>query len=105
MSSKEILKTIEQNDTDLDLREPSMFTVVMHNDHYTTMEFVVNVLIDVFQKDYLEAERIMTKIHEQGKSNVAAYPFDIARTKVQVVHDLAKEAGFPLKCTCKKVGV
>jgi ATP-dependent Clp protease adaptor protein ClpS len=77
--------------------------VVLHNDHFTTMDFVVDILVDVFAKDSFEADTLMRKVHESGRAPVGIYPLDIARTKVQTVHDKAKEAGFPLKCTWEKI--
>lgn len=102
--SKESFKTIEQHDVDLEYKEPSKFAVIMHNDHYTSVDFVIYILVDLFQKGALEAEEIAMKIHTSGRSIIAIYSFDIARTKVNLVHARAKRAGFPLKCTYEEVG-
>ena len=75
----------------------------MHNDDYTTMEFVVEALIRVFHKSPTEANRIMLQVHMQGRGICGTYPFEIAETKVYQVHSRAKEAGFPLKCTMEVV--
>ena len=80
------------------LQEPFEYYVILLNDHYTTMEFVVDVLKVFFQKDEVEANRIMLDVHQKGKGIVGAYPWDIAVTKVMQVHSAACEAGFPLKC-------
>jgi ATP-dependent Clp protease adaptor protein ClpS len=81
---------------------PSLFKVLMHNDDYTTMEFVVEVLESVFHKSTPEATRIMLNIHVQGLGMCGVYPFEIAETMVDRVHGLARERGFPLKCTIEQ---
>lgn len=81
------------------LKHPDMYRVIIHNDDYTTMEFVVDILIRIFQKDPQEAMNIMLKIHTSGKATVGIYVFDVATSKVKRVHDLAKKFEFPLKCT------
>jgi ATP-dependent Clp protease adaptor protein ClpS len=94
-------------DTDVenktDIQEPSMYRVIMHNDHYTTMEFVVTVLITVFHKSTEEAKRLMMQIHKSGSAICGTYIYDIAQTKVNRVHSLAKSEGHPLKCTLEEV--
>ena len=81
---------------------PRLFTVLMHNDDYTTMEFVVQVLETVFRKSAVEANRIMLSVHLQGVGVCGSFPFEIAETKVSRVHSLAREAGFPLKCSLQQ---
>lgn len=81
---------------------PLRFNVFMHNDDYTTMEFVVQVLETVFHKPSTEANQIMLNIHFKGVGLCGAYPFDIAETKVDRVHSLAREAGFPLRCSLEE---
>jgi len=83
-------------------REPELYKVVLHNDDYTTMEFVVQVLETVFLKNPAEAFRIMMQVHTQGQGLCGAYPFDIAETKVTTVHELARERGFPLRATMER---
>jgi ATP-dependent Clp protease adaptor protein ClpS len=78
---------------------PPRHVVIMHNDDYTTMEFVVMVLEDIFHKNNSEATGIMLKIHTEGKAVCGTYPFEIAETKVETVHRMAKQAGHPLRCT------
>jgi ATP-dependent Clp protease adaptor protein ClpS len=80
------------------LKEPEDFRVILLNDNYTTMDFVVEILGLVFQKDKTEARRIMMDVHKKGQGIVGIYPWDIARTKVNQVHALAREREFPLKC-------
>lgn len=78
-------------------KEPPLYKVILLNDDYTTMEFVVQVLEGVFLKSPAEAFRIMMQVHTQGKGLCGLYPHDIAETKVAAVHDLAKEHGYPLR--------
>jgi len=81
------------------LNRPPMFTVLMHNDDYTTMEFVVEALTSVFHKAPTEANRIMLQIHFKGSGICGVYPYEVAETKVNKVHELARREGFPLRCT------
>jgi ATP-dependent Clp protease adaptor protein ClpS len=77
--------------------EPPQYKVVLLNDDYTTMEFVVQVLESVFQKSPAEAYRIMMAVHLQGRGIAGVYPWEVAETKVEVVASLAREAGYPLR--------
>ncbi|TFH06195.1 MAG: ATP-dependent Clp protease adapter ClpS [Spirochaetales bacterium] len=81
------------------VKEPDLFKVILHNDDYTTMEFVVEVLIDVFHKDIETSTRIMLDVHRKGKGEVGAYTYDIAVTKVTQVREMAKAREHPLRCT------
>lgn len=81
---------------------PPLFKVVMHNDDYTSMEFVVEVLETVFRRSPVEANRIMLNIHHRGTGECGTYPFEVAETKVARVHALAREAGFPLRCSMEE---
>ena len=83
-------------------RLPKLFKVFMHNDDYTTMEFVVLMLETVFHKISTEANVIMLKIHVKGVGLCGIYPFEIAETMVNKVHSRAREEGFPLKCTIEE---
>jgi ATP-dependent Clp protease adaptor protein ClpS len=83
-------------------RQPPMFTVLMHNDDYTTMEFVVEALVTVFHKSPTEANRIMLHIHFKGAGVCGAFPYEIAETKVAKVHQLARREGFPLRCSVEQ---
>ena len=84
------------------LKPPPLYMVLMHNDDYTTMDFVVEVLQKVFTKPLPDANRIMLNIHNQGVGFCGTYPFEIAETKVTQVHSMAREAGFPLHCSLKE---
>ena len=76
--------------------EPELFAVVLLNDDYTTMDFVVRVLESVFNKQPAEAFRIMMLVHTTGQGLCGLYPFDVAETKVAAVHELATDSGYPL---------
>ena len=90
------------SETREDVTEPPLFRVVLLNDDYTTMDFVVEILRTVFQKSIEDATRIMLAVHHLGAGICGVYPFEIAETKVDAVHALAKEYGFPLKCTMER---
>jgi len=85
------------------VKPPQMYQVLMLNDDYTPMEFVVVVLQEFFHKDRETATQIMLKIHLDGKGVCGVYPHDIANTKVQLVLDAARQAGHPLQCVCEPV--
>ncbi len=82
--------------------QPPLFKVLMHNDDYTTMEFVVHMLERVFHKPSVEANQIMLNIHFKGVGMCGTYPFEIAETKVSRVHALARESGYPLRCSLEE---
>ena len=84
------------------IKEPELFSVILLNDDYTTMEFVVQVLESVFNKGPAEAFRIMMQVHTQGQGLCGVYPWDIAETKVATVHHLANDGGFPLRASIEK---
>jgi ATP-dependent Clp protease adaptor protein ClpS len=77
-------------------KKPELFKVLLLNDAYTTMEFVVEILEGVFHKQPAEAYRIMMAVHTQGKGLCGVYPHEVAETKVATVIDRAREQGFPL---------
>jgi len=78
-------------------RRPQLFHVVLINDDYTTMEFVVRTLEEIFDKGPAEAYRIMMEVHTSGRGVCGAYTFEVAETKVAAVHDSARAEGFPLR--------
>jgi len=77
------------------------YKVVLHNDNYTTMEFVVLVLMKFFHKTETEATHIMLSVHHKGSGVAGVYTKDIAETKVAVVQSFAKENGMPLKLSAE----
>ena len=88
--------------TDLAVRQPRMYRVLMHNDDYTTMEFVMEMLAKFFAKTLVEAEEITLAIHQKGLAVCGVYTEEIAETKVMQVHDNARKAGFPLRCSMEE---
>ncbi|MDR1419004.1 MAG: ATP-dependent Clp protease adaptor ClpS [Treponema sp.] len=80
------------------LKEPDECRVILLNDDYTTMEFVVEILMLIFHKNEEEAGRIMMDVHRKGKGVVGMYPWDIARTKANQVHAIARKHEYPLMC-------
>ncbi|NVN29959.1 ATP-dependent Clp protease adapter ClpS [Endobacter medicaginis] len=83
-------------------RKPAMFKVLMLNDDYTPMEFVVHVLERFFQKTRDEATRIMLNVHKRGVGVCGVYTYEVAETKVTQVMDLARQNQHPLQCTIEK---
>lgn len=83
-------------------REPVLYKVVLLNDDYTTMEFVVEILEGVFDKSPAEAFRIMMLVHQTGRGVAGHYPWDVAETKAEQVVSLAREAGFPLQAVVEE---
>ena len=81
---------------------PPLYKVLMHNDDYTTMEFVVRVLETVFHKSPPEANRIMLNIHVKGLGVCGVFPHEIAETKIDKVHQIARGEGYPLRCSLEK---
>jgi ATP-dependent Clp protease adaptor protein ClpS len=87
------------SETDKEVKKPRLYAVVMHNDHYTTMEFVVQILTEVFHHSEAEAERIMLTVHRHGQAVAGVYSFEIAETKVNRVIELARRHEYPLRCS------
>ena len=85
-----------------DLKEPSRFKVLLHNDDYTTMDFVVMILQSVFNKDAATATEIMLNVHKQGVGVAGVYTRDVAETKVALVHELSRKHEHPLRCTMEE---
>ena len=81
------------------LKKPPLFKILLHNDDYTTMEFVVYILSTIFQQPVQEAVRIMLQVHQQGVGIAGVYTYEIGETKVAKVLALAKEHQYPLLCT------
>lgn len=85
------------------LKKPKNFEVILLNDDYTTMEFVVEVLKHFFKKDTLAAEVIMLKIHTEGEAVCGAYPYDIAQSKVSQVIEYSRNNEQPLMCILREL--
>ena len=90
-------KTFIREKENTNLREPRRYKVVLYNDDFTTMEFVVMLLMKVFNKNETEAETLMLQVHHSGQAVLGVYSLDIAATKVQKATQMADEAGFPLR--------
>ncbi len=84
------------------VKEPGRFNVIMYNDDFTTMEFVVEILEEIFHKNSMEAEILMLTVHKSGKAAVGSYPYDIAVSKVNAALSRAKSAGFPFRMTVEE---
>jgi Uncharacterized conserved protein len=84
------------------LQEPPLYKVLLHNDDYTTMDFVVMILQTVFRKNTDEATRIMLNVHHQGVGIAGIYTREIGETKVEIVHSMARKNQFPLRCSLEQ---
>ncbi len=103
---------MSQTDTDISIQsslqelnkttKPPMYKVIILNDDYTTMDFVVEILMKIFRKSLEKATKIMLNVHREGKGICGLYTHEIAETKIETVHMLAQEQGFPLRCTMEK---
>ncbi len=82
-----------------ELRPPRKFKVILHNDHYTSMEFVVMILTSIFNKSGAQSIEIMLNVHNSGIGIAGVYPSSVAETKINKVHREAQNQGFPLKCS------
>lgn len=89
--------------TDIALEEPVLYQVILFNDDWTTMDFVISVLIKVFEKNNDEAVEVMLKIHKEGSGICGVYPYDIAELKAKITLDLAKQNGYPLRVETKQI--
>jgi ATP-dependent Clp protease adaptor protein ClpS len=93
--------TVIENDARQHLREPGMYAVVMYNDDITTTDFVVEILITVFDKPPDLAAQLMTEIHESGQGIAGVYTYDVAVTKKTQTDKLSNEKGYPLRLTVR----
>ncbi len=89
--------------TNLHLKEPKEYKVIMWNDDFTTMEFVVYILVSIFHKDEATAQSIMLDVHRKGQAVVGKYPYDIAATKVAAALKRARDEGYPFRMTIEEV--
>lgn len=85
-----------------EVKEPALFKVLLHNDDYTTMEFVISILENIFQKSRQDATKIMLNVHHDGVGVAGIYTREIGETKIAIVHELAKKNEFPLRCSMEK---
>ncbi len=101
LTEGEVGAVVKERDTEGE--PPRKFAVFLHNDDYTTMEFVVEVLTNDFSKPHEEAVGIMLKVHDEGKAIAGVYSFEIAESKILKVTEKARRSGFPLKLTMEPV--
>lgn len=92
-----------QEKTRQKVKEPKFYHVIMHNDDFTPMDFVVALLEQIFHKEEPEAVRLMYMVHRSGRAAVGTYPYDIAVTKAQTGMAMAREQGFPFHLTVEEV--
>ncbi len=85
------------------IKEPPKYAVILLNDNYTTFEFVVKVLVSIFRKSVAEAIQITNDVHRQGRGICGLYSKEIAETKVELVEQLSRQEGHPLKCVMEKI--
>lgn len=88
--------------TEKKLKRPPLYKVLLHNDDYTTKEFVVQILEYVFNKDNTEAVQIMMHVHRKGIGVAGVYAYEVAETKVKTVEGLARQFEYPLKCSIEE---
>ncbi len=101
--SKELSRFSEETEEELDIKEPPKYRVLLHNDNFTTMDFVVHILESVFNKNSMEAVQIMLNVHKKGIGVCGVYTMEVAETKVEMVHSLARSNKFPLKCSMEEI--
>lgn len=101
-TAKEKYSQQAEEKTEIRTEKPSLYNVFLLNDDYTTMDFVVQILEKIFQKNLTEATQIMLHVHKKGIGLAGVYPREIAETKVEAVHRIARENDYPLKCLMEK---
>ncbi|MBZ9686233.1 ATP-dependent Clp protease adaptor ClpS [Clostridium estertheticum] len=87
---------------EINIKEPNKYNVIIHNDDYTSMEFVVQVLVGVFKKQVVEATKIMFDVHKKGRGIAGIYSYDVGVTKIIQAMEMCEESGFPLKLTLEE---
>ena len=92
-------------DNIIEVKRPSMYSVILHNDDYTPMDFVVQILVGIFDKDQNEATALMLEVHQKGKSIVGEYVYDIAMTKKLQADAISDQSNYPLKITVEEAGI
>ena len=84
------------------VKEPKRYNVIMHNDDFTTMEFVVTILMDIFHLDGVTAKRVMLLVHKEGKAVIGSYPYDVAVSRVNAATARARSKGYPFRMTVEE---
>jgi ATP-dependent Clp protease adaptor protein ClpS len=95
-------EVVTRTRTQKKVKQPPLYRVLLHNDDYTTMEFVVHVLQSIFHHDEAEATQIMLHVHRKGIGVAGVYTKEVAETKVEQVHDLARSHEYPLRCSLEE---
>lgn len=96
--SKEQSQSQDQLDTISKVKKPSLYKVILLNDDFTPMDFVIHILVDIFNHTAENAHKIMTMVHEKGSGVAGRYTKEVAETKVYQVSKMAKEEKYPLRC-------
>lgn len=97
------VNTVISEKSKIKIKKPKHYKVVMHNDDFTTMEFVVSILVGVFNKKIEEANKIMIDVHKKGKGIAGIYSYDIAVSKLNTAMKISESKGFPLKLSIEEV--
>jgi len=85
------------------IKEPQQYQVIFHNDDSTTMEFVTQIIIEIFGRSADEAVALMMRVHKNGQATIGIYSYDVAMTKTTIATQRARAEGFPLRITCEPV--
>jgi ATP-dependent Clp protease adaptor protein ClpS len=94
---------LEKTKTDIEIKDPVLYKVIILNDDYTTVDFVVDVLQNIFDKSYQEACELTQIVHTKGSGLCGTYPYDIAETKIKQTRKYAKKNDFPLNLICEEI--
>lgn len=86
----------------VETKEPPQYKVLLHNDDYTSMEFVVSILENIFHKSRQDATKIMLHVHNDGVGIAGVYTREVCETKIAIVHELARKNEYPLRCSMEK---
>lgn len=97
------INTVVTEKNKVKIKKPKHYKVVMYNDDFTTMEFVVSILVEIFNKKIEEANKIMIDVHKKGKGIAGIYPYDIAASKLSTAMKISEVEGFPLKLAIEEV--
>lgn len=103
MGRQHIVEKVRDSKQQQQLKPPSKYIIILHNDDYTTMDFVIDVLMRFFGHDEAGATQIMMAVHQQGKGVCGVYTAEIAETKVMQVTEYARDNNYPLRCTMEKL--
>ncbi len=95
-------KIEDEVEIEVEIALPKMYRVILHNDDYTSMDFVVMILTTIFHKSFEDAEALMITIHDKGKAICGVYSYEIAETKAHQAIKLAKDNEFPLLATIEE---